>query len=259
MDNPACTLDNVEYDCAALINLLQHGSAAIAPPQTYVPVYAQDRDTGQHGYVGFAKWNSQTNSYNYDVSYEDRDEQKHKLNIAWGGRQTEYVNVISSDPVTGGGNSSDPVTKADDKLKNNELPDVKDSLHDDCHKKGEALRDVFKSVRRRRVELDPSTESYGRHVDVWAFQKNVLNKIISNFRDNNCDDKDLPPGSSLKAAEFEAVAKAPAARGFRQQINRGVLVPVAVGVATATIWLPVEVITAIISALKTKPVPIPAH
>ena len=57
---PSCTLDNVEYDCTDLFNLLQHGAAAIAPPQAYVPVYAEDRDTGQHGYVGFAKWNAQT-------------------------------------------------------------------------------------------------------------------------------------------------------------------------------------------------------
>lgn len=32
--NPACTLDGIEYDCATIINLIQHGVAAIAPPQT---------------------------------------------------------------------------------------------------------------------------------------------------------------------------------------------------------------------------------
>ena len=85
-----CLLDNVEFDCAALINLLQHGSAAIAPPQTYVPVYAHDRDSGWRGYIGFAKWNPQNNSYEGTAWWQDQDEQTHGQHISWANDDVRY-------------------------------------------------------------------------------------------------------------------------------------------------------------------------
>ncbi len=114
LGNPACTLDNVEYDCAALFNLLQHGSAAIAPPQTYVPVTANYSD-GTSRRIGFAKWNSQNNSYEATLPYQDQDERNRYLPLYWErggqsipsslggspGQQTQYVTVVQGEGQTG--------------------------------------------------------------------------------------------------------------------------------------------------------------
>ena len=119
---PHCTLDNVEYDCNDLFNLLSHGSAAIAPPQTYVPVYAHDLDTGERGYIGFAKWNGQNNSYDFDARWRDHDLGWQSQHFSWGGGQsnplslgnpvgqpTEYVNVVQGGDGGGGTNRENKV------------------------------------------------------------------------------------------------------------------------------------------------------
>jgi hypothetical protein len=135
--------------------------------------------------------------------------------------------VIGSAALVAISSGNVPLTSAADKLKNDELPDPNDPFLDDCKTIGEALIEVFKSVRRRRVELDPRSNSYLGHANVWGHQKNILNKFYSKFTspDRNCDDNDLPPGSSLKDVLFETSAKAPKIIGWGDFFRRGGAVP----------------------------------
>jgi RHS repeat-associated protein len=138
----------------------------------------------------------------------------------------------------GGGGGIGSVTSSSDKLKNDEMPKPDDPFLDDCHKKGEALSEIFKSVRRRRVELDPGSPGYSGHANVWANQKNALNKLLSRFRGDGCGDDDLPPGTRLKDVEFEAAAKGPKVQNARDFLRRGGAIPVAVGILTGGVFLP---------------------
>jgi RHS repeat-associated protein len=137
-----------------------------------------------------------------------------------------------------GGKNDPPHTSKNDKLNMDELPSPDDPNLDDCKKKGEALSEVFKSVRRRRVELDRSTPEYKMHQPVWAKQKMSLNKFISNFKDNDCGDGDLPPEVSMKDVLYEATAPAPKIRNVREFVDSGGLIPVGIAVITAGLLFP---------------------
>jgi len=95
---------------------------------------------------------------------------------------------------------------------------------DSCAEMGEKIRDLTKSVGIRRRELDPDTASYPGHAEVWARQKNILNRCIQKFKDRGCSDNDMPPGSPLKDAISEAGAKAPGTKGVGDFIRRGGLI-----------------------------------
>jgi RHS repeat-associated protein len=164
------------------------------------------------------------------------------------------VGALSMLLLSGGGASDPSVTKASDKLRMDELPSPDDIYLDDCKKIGEAMGEVFKSVRRRRVELAPKSDSYLSHSKVWAEQKNILNKFWSKFKGKGCGDDDLPPGAPMAEIEFEARAKAPDVSGARDFIRRGGLIPVGIAIITAGTLAPW-----LIPSILSSPKPAPAH
>jgi RHS repeat-associated protein len=164
------------------------------------------------------------------------------------------VGALSMFLLSGGGANDPPVTKASDKLRMDELPSPDDIFLDDCKKIGEAMGEVFKSVRRRRVELQPDSDSYRSHSKVWAEQKNVLNKFWSKFKGKGCGDDDLPPGVPMAEIEFEARAKAPSITGARDFLRRGGAIPAGVAIITLGTLAPWLVPT-----ILSSPRPAPAH
>jgi hypothetical protein len=108
MGNAVCLLDGVEFDCATIINLLSHGSSAIAPPQAYTPVTAT-YSNGTSKRIGFAKWNSNNNSYEATLPYQDyQDERDRSLPLTWAFDDVRYF-LPTTDPQIGKAQNPQPL------------------------------------------------------------------------------------------------------------------------------------------------------
>lgn len=145
-----------------------------------------------------------------------------------------------------------------DKIPSDAESDYECGPFDSCAEMGEKIRDLTKSVGIRRRELDPDTASYPGHAEIWARQKNILNKCIQKFKEKGCGDGDMPPGSPLKDAISEAGAKAPATRGVGDFIRRGGLIIPGILLCTISPALCARVLIPK-PGTGQQPVPVPAH
>jgi RHS repeat-associated protein len=145
-----------------------------------------------------------------------------------------------------------------DKIPSDLEGDYECSSLDSCAELGEKIRDLTKSVRIRRRELDPDTVSYPGHAKIWARQKNILNRCIQKFKEKGCGDSDMPPGSPLGDAISEAGAKAPATRGLGDFIRRGGLIIPEILLCTVNPALCGSILVPKPGTGR-MPVPVPAH
>jgi RHS repeat-associated protein len=123
-------------------------------------------------------------------------------------------------------------TNKDDKIPLDLTPDC-DNPFLSCEEMEEFIQELLKSVRRRRVELDPDSESYLDHIGPWAKQKNALSKCLQKYKDR-CG------GNAKKfnqqEAEQEAKAKAPKVRSVDDFLRRGgAILPVLILVSACLI------------------------
>jgi hypothetical protein len=89
----------------------------------------------------------------------------------------------------GGGGGNPPFTSRGDKIPRALFNEYKCRELDDCDELEDKIDSIAKSVRRRRVELDPDSPSYVGHADVWASEKNDLNKCHQLAKSKNCKNK----------------------------------------------------------------------
>ena len=66
---PKCSLDGISVDCSFAFQLVDSGSAIVAPAQTVTPVYVHNKTTGKGSYVGFAHWNSGDQYFHFNGGY----------------------------------------------------------------------------------------------------------------------------------------------------------------------------------------------
>jgi len=147
--------------------------------------------------------------------------------------------------------------RGSDKIPIDLEPEYECSELDSCKEIGEKIRDLTKSVGIRHRELDPDTVSYPGHAEVWARQKNILNKCLQKFQDKGCGDGDLPPGFPIKDAVEEAGRKAKRVTGLGDFRRRGGLIIPGILLCTVSPGLCVRVLTTR-PAPGRMPVPLPA-
>jgi hypothetical protein len=91
-----------------------------------------------------------------------------------------------------------------DKIASEDEPDYECTFFDSCEQMGEKIRDLAIGIAVRFDQLDTSSPRYPGHAEIWARQKNILNKCIQKFQEKGCGDGNMPPGFPMRDAVAEA-------------------------------------------------------